>query len=164
VLVKRILDGGLIPLEGGFIMERPFVAENSRERERLIALASRLTEEELGLPLEMGWTIASAFAHLAFWDQRAWVLLRKWKQSGVAASPIDDDVTNDALLPLCLAIPPRVAANLAIAAAEAIDRELEQASAGLISDIGALGEKFRLWRSLHRRTHLDQIEARLRSK
>ncbi len=150
--------------EGGLIMERPFVAENTRERERLIALVARLTDEELSLPLEMGWTIASAFAHLAFWDQRAWVLMRKWKQSGVAASPVDDDVTNDALLPLCLAIPPRVAANLAIAAAEAIDRELEQASAELIADIAALGDKFRLWRSIHRRMHLDQIEARLRSK
>jgi hypothetical protein len=144
-------------------MNRPFVAENARERERLIALAARLNEEKLNLSLEMGWTIASAFAHLAFWDQRAWVLMRKWKQSGVAASPIDDDITNDALLPLCLAIPPRVAVDLAIAAAEAIDRELEQASAELISDIAALGEKFRLWRSLHRRTHLDQIEAKLRS-
>jgi len=145
-------------------MDRPFVAENTRERERLIALVAQLTDKELSLPLEMGWTIASAFAHLAFWDQRAWVLMRKWKQNGVAASPVDDDVTNDALLPLCLAIPPRIAANLAIAAAEAIDRGLEQASAELIADIAALGDKFRLWRSIHRRTHLDQIEARLRSQ
>jgi hypothetical protein len=63
--------------EEGFIMERPFVAENTRERERLIALVARLTDEELSLSLEMGWTIASAFAHLAFWDQRAWVLMRR---------------------------------------------------------------------------------------
>jgi len=142
-------------------MERPFVAENNRERERLAALTARLTDEELTLPLEMGWTIASAFAHLAFWDQRAFVLMRKWRQSGVAQSLVDDDVTNDALLPIGLAIPPRVAANLAIAAAEAIDHELEQTSAKLIDDIAALGDKFRLWRSIHRRMHLDQIEARL---
>jgi len=145
-------------------MGRSFVAENTRERERLIALVARLTDEELSLPLEMGWTIASALAHLAFWDQRSWVLVRRWKQSGVAVSPVDDDVTNDALLPLCLAVPPRVTANLAIAAAEAIDRELEQAPPELIADIAALGDKFRLWRSIHRRMHLDQIEAKLRSK
>lgn len=145
-------------------MDRPFVAENTRERERLIALAARLTDEELSLPLEKGWTIASALAHLAFWDRRAWVLMRRWKQGGVAESPMDDDAINDALVPLCLAIPPRVAANLAIAAAQAIDRELEQASPEFIADIAALGDKFRLWRSLHRRMHLDQIEARLRSK
>jgi len=145
-------------------MDQPFVAENTRERERLIDLVARLTDEELSLSLKMGWTIASAFAHLAFWDQRAWVLMRRWKQSGVAQSPVDDDVTNDALLPLCLAIPPRVAANLAIAAAEAIDHELEQASAELIADIASLGDKFRLWRSIHRRMHLDQIEVGLCSK
>jgi len=34
----------------------------------------------------------------------------------------------------------------------------------LIADIAALGDKFRLWRSIHRRMHLDQIEAGLRSK
>jgi hypothetical protein len=151
-------------MEGGITMERPFVAENTRERERLISLVARLTDEELSLPLEMGWTIASALAHLAFWDQRAWVLMQRWKKGGVADSPADTDAINDALLPLCLAIPPRVAANLATLAAEAIDRELEQASPKLIADIAALGDKFRLWRSLHRRTHLDQIEARLRSK
>ena len=145
-------------------MERPFVGENTRERERLIALVARLTDEELSLPLEMGWTIASAFAHLAFWDQRSLVLMRKWKESGVAPSPVDDDVTNDTLLPICLAIPPRVAANLAVAAAEAVDRELEQASSELIADIEALGDRFRLWRSIHRCSHLDQIETRLRSK
>lgn len=145
-------------------MDMPFVAENTRERERLIALVARLTDTELSLPLEMGWTIASAFAHLAFWDQCSLVLMQRWKHQAVAESPVDTDVTNDALLPLCLAIPARVAANLAIAVAKAIDRELEQASPEFIADIAALGDQFRLWRSLHRRMHLDQIEARLRSK
>jgi hypothetical protein len=159
------LERGLfIQTEGGSIMDRPFVTENRRERARLIALVARLTDEELSLPLEMGWTIASALGHLAFWDQRSLVLMRKWKQDGVAPSPVDDDVTNDALLPLCLVIPPRIAANLAVAAAEAVDRELEQASAAWIAEIAALGDRFRLWRSIHRRAHLDQIEAKLRSK
>ena len=145
-------------------MDQPFIAENTRERKRLIALTARLTDEELSLPLEMGWTVASAFAHLAFWDQRAWVLLQRWKRQGVAESPADSDAINDALIPLCLAIPPRVATNLATLAAEAIDHEIEQASPELIADIAALGNKFRLARGLHRRAHLDQIEAKLRSK
>jgi hypothetical protein len=141
-------------------LERPFVAENARERERLRALVNRLTDEELSLPLGEGWTVAAALAHIAFWDQRAAVLMRRWKEGSVVApSPVDVDVTNDALLPLCLAIPPRVAGNLAIASAEAIDRELEEASPALIADIEKLGDKFRLWRSQHRRSHLDQIES-----
>jgi hypothetical protein len=91
--------------------------------------------------------------------------MRRWKGGSlVAPSPVDTDVTNDALLPLLLAIAPRVAGNLAIASAEAIDREIEEASPSLIADIERLGDKFRLWRSAHRRSHLDQIESMLRGR
>ena len=145
-------------------MDRGFVSENAKEGERLRRLVERITDMELGLPLGEGWTIASALAHLAFWDQRALVLVRKWKGSGVAPSPVDDDVTNDSILPLCLAIPPRTAANLALAAAESIDRELEEAGDGLIGDIRQLGARFRLYRCDHRKDHLDQIEASLQAR
>ena len=89
-------------------MDRPFVAENAKARERLCSLVARLTDEELSLPLGNDWTIAVALAHLAFWDQRSLVLMRKWKQSGVELSPIDIDVTNDHSCPIWRAIPPRV--------------------------------------------------------
>ena len=46
-------------------MDRPFIIENARERERLRALINRVTDEELHLPMEAGWTIASALGHLA---------------------------------------------------------------------------------------------------
>ena len=64
-------------------MDSPFVAENAQERERLRSLVKRLTDEELSLPLENGWTIAVALAHLSFWDQRSLFLMRKWNKSGV---------------------------------------------------------------------------------
>ena len=144
-------------------MNRPYIAENTRERERLSTLVSRMTDEELNLPLTEGWTIASALAHLAFWDQRALVLLRKWQKSGVTPSPSDTDTTNDALLPLCLAIAPKVAANLAVSSAETIDRELEKASPDLIKEIEGLGDDFRLYRSKHRKLHLDEIESALQA-
>jgi hypothetical protein len=139
-------------------MNRSFIIENDRERKRLQLLVERLTDEEMGLRMGEGWTIAAALAHLAFWDQRALTLMQKWKKTGVSPSPIDDDVTNDALFPLCAAIHPRVAADLAVAAAQAVDLELENASANLIADIGNLGDRFRLYRSDHRKIHLDQIE------
>lgn len=145
-------------------MDRPFVEENAKERERLISLVARLTDEELRLPLGDGWTIAVALAHLAFWDQRSLLLMRKWKKSGVELSPIDIDLTNDALLPLWLALPPRAAAELAASSAEAIDRELEEAAPEMIAAIESLGEKFRLYRSMHRKLHLDRIEEILRIK
>ncbi|MHC4105251.1 MAG: hypothetical protein ACYSR9_09950, partial [Planctomycetota bacterium] len=72
-------------------------------------------------------------------------------------SPIDIDLTNDSLLSQWLAIPPRTGANLAVTAAEEIDRELEAAPSDLITKIESLGEKFRLYRSIHRKLHVDQI-------
>ena len=145
-------------------MDRSFVAENAKERERLRSLVEGLTDEELNLPLGNDWTIAVALAHLSFWDQRILFLMRKWKKTGIEPSSIDIDVTNDSLLSLWLAIPPRKAANLAISSAEAIDRELEEASSDFITEIEGLGEKFRLYRSIHRKLHLDEIEEILSKK
>ena len=140
-------------------MDKPFVVENAKERERLNSLVEHLTDEELCLPLGDDWTIAVALAHLSFWDRRSLILLRKWKKSGVVEpSPIDLDVINDSLLPIWLAIPPRTAAHLAVSSAEEIDRELEETSTDLIAKVESLGEKFRLYRSLHRKMHLDEME------
>ena len=137
-------------------MDRPFVSENARERERLRSLVGRLTDDQLNLKLENGWTIAIALAHLAFWDQRSFILMQKWKLIGVAPSPIDIDVTNDSLLPLWLALSPRAAANLAVSSAEAIDLELEESPSELISESDNLGERFRLYRSENRKLHLSR--------
>ena len=146
-------------------MDRPYVTENTNERERLKSLVERLSDEELSLPMGEDWTISVALAHLSFWDQRALVLVRKWKKTGtIELSAIDIDVTNDSLLSTWRALPPRVAANLAISSAEEIDRELEKASSDLLTAIEGLGEKFRLYRSIHRKMHLDEIEKTLSNK
>lgn len=145
-------------------MERPFIGENALQRQRLHCLINRITDAQLNLPMNNDWTIAAALAHLAFWDQRCLALMRKWKSSGVSPSPIDIDVTNDSLLPLWRALPARAAANLALLSAEAIDGELEEAPPDLISSIENLGERFRLYRSEHRKLHINEIEGFLKSK
>jgi hypothetical protein len=146
-------------------MTRQFVADNARERERLRNLVNKITDEELMLVLNVeGWTVAVALAHVAFWDERRLVLIRKWKKEGVAPSPFDSDIINDALVPLFLAIPPRKAANLSVITAETLDRELEETSPELIAAIEALGDIHALDRSVHRKLHLDEIEALLRTK
>ena len=140
-------------------MKRPYVEENARERERLCSLVERLTDKELNLKIGNDWTISIALAHLAFWDQRSLFLIRKWKKTGIVEpSPIDIEVTNDSLLSLWNKLPSRSAANLAISCAELIDSELEEVSSDLVSQIENLGDKFRLYRSIHRKLHLDQIE------
>ena len=144
-------------------MPRTFVEENAQELERLRALVNQMTDEDLKLEVADHWTVSALLAHLAFWDYRALVLLNRWKQLGIGSSPIDVDGVNDAVLPLCLAIAPRIAANLAISAAEEIDHALESASPEMIAGIEALG-KFRLRRWEHRREHLEQIRRVLESK
>lgn len=153
-------------------MERQFVTENNRERERLVKLADTITDEELSLIIyKEGWTVAVALAHLAYWDQWSLQLLRKWRTSGQVSFPLidwetinDAMLTNDALLPLLLAIPPRVAAKLAVSSAEAIDRELEETPPEIISQIEQLQDETRLYRSQHRKLHLDEIEALLETR
>ncbi len=142
-------------------MDRPFIADNARERERLRAVVDKLSDEDLQLDLGGGWTLATALAHLAFWDYLSLTRIRQWKERGVSASSLDLDVVNDALLPLLRQVPARVAADLAIAAAEAVDKELESLPTGMVEAIEALGDRRRLFRSMHRRMHLDQIEETL---
>ena len=139
-------------------MERIYIDENKRERERLRKLVKGITDGELSLVLyKEGWTIAVALAHLAFWDQRRLVLVRKWKQQGVSPSPIDEDVINDATLPFFLELPPRKAANMAVSIAEEIDRELVNLSPEITDAITSLGDHHVLNRSIHRKMHLDDI-------
>jgi hypothetical protein len=145
-------------------MDRTYIDENSTERQRLLALVANLSEDELGKQLPNGLTVAATLAHLAFYDQRAYVLVMRWKQNGVGPSPLDSDATNEALAPLLMAIPPRLAAQLAVLAAEAIDEALEQAPDELIETIRTQAPTFRLRRAKHRQEHLDEIQARLANK
>ncbi len=138
--------------------DRAFIARNSTERERLKTLVERLGDHELRLPLEDGWTVAAAFAHLAFWDRRVLALLEYWQQHGVAPSPYDADVFNAALLPLCLALPPDRAVQLALESAEAVDHAIEQLSDDMLTEIVTLAQPPRLERALHRREHINDIE------
>lgn len=145
-------------------MEHPFVAENAQERTRLRALVGRLNDHSFAVKVGEGWTVAASLAHMAFWDRLALVRIRRWKEGTRSSSSLDLDLINDALLPVLLAMPPRTAANLAIEAAEAIDRELQQLSTEMVNDIQASGGRSRLYRAVHRRKHLDQIEAALKNR
>jgi hypothetical protein len=133
-------------------------AENDAERERLRSLVTRLSDEELGRPMPAGWTVAAVLAHVGFWDTRAIFWLDKWER-GVKPSAPDfetrEDVEwiNNSAKPLCLALPPRDAAQLALRLAEEAD--------GMLAKIRAAGSPFNLSRADHRKEHLDDIERAL---
>jgi hypothetical protein len=146
-------------------MDRPHVAENNAERERLRALLERLSDEDLSRPMPAGWTIAGVLAHMAFWDARALYLMDKW-EGGIAPSkadwePEDIEWVNEAAKQLCLAQPPRAAAQLALRMAEETDRRVEALSDEMLAQILAIGQPFNLSRGNHRKEHLDDIERAL---
>jgi hypothetical protein len=142
--------------------DRSYVAENRAQLERLRALVDRLSDRELASPMDAGWTVAGVLAHLAFWDQRIVVLVDRWADGrGTPPLPSDGaavDWINDAGKPLCLALPPRVAARLAVEAALAADQRVAAVSDALLAANAAAGSPLSMRRAEHRREHLDEIE------
>jgi hypothetical protein len=147
-------------------VDRSYVAENDLERARLRALVHRVSDADLARPLADGWTVAGVLAHVAFWDQRIVVLLDEWERRGPAWAPPREDAgavdwVNDAGKPLCLALPPRVAAELALSVAETVDRRVAAVSDAIIEANARAGSVLNWRRAAHRREHLDEIERML---
>lgn len=146
--------------------DRSYVAENRAQLERLRALVDRLSDQELLRPMEAGWTAAGVLAHLAFWDYRIVTLLDRWGPDGRGTPPSGHDEAatdwiNDAGKPLCLALPPRVAARMAIDAAVAADQRVAGLSERQLDANQAAGGPISVRRAEHRREHLDEIERAL---
>jgi hypothetical protein len=137
---------------------RFIIEENRREHERLRSLTANLGDEALARPLEAGWTAAAVLAHLAFWDARAALLIEKWARGGIGPSPADTDIINDAAKELCLAIPPRAAAELAVEKSSQINRMIENLAPEMVDKIQTIGTAVHLTRFQHKRTHLEEIE------
>lgn len=143
--------------------DRSYIAENRAQLERLRALVDKLSDQELSRPMDAGWTVAGVLAHLAFWDYRVVTLLDRWGPDGRGTPPPAGDEAatdwiNDAGKPLCLALPPRVAARVAIDAAVAADQRVAGLSEGLLDANRAAGGPISVRRAEHRREHLDEID------
>jgi hypothetical protein len=146
--------------------DRSYVAQNDRARERLRGVVTRLSDSDLQHPLDAGRTVAGVLGHLAFWDQRIFVLLESWERAGLSAVPRqlnhdDVDWINDAAKPILLAVAPRRAAELVLAVAEAVDRKAEGLAEELVTRNAEAGSPVNLLRATHRAEHLDQIELAL---
>src|SRR4030095_1658318 len=99
---------------------------NRLSRERIRALAERLTDEEMQTKVGEHWTVGIVFTHIAWWDRRVMYVLDMTEKNGKLFIPEIDIFVNDLSLPLWAAIPPREAARLAIETAETLDRRLEE--------------------------------------
>jgi hypothetical protein len=139
------------------------VEENEISLCRLRDVAARLDEETLQREVEVGWTVAAAPAHLAFWDQSC---LWRWDaldRAGevIGFSDAEVDLVNMASLPIWRSLPGRIAVDLALQAAEAVDARVASASDDGRATLEEAGQTFMLDRAGHRNAHLDQIEALL---
>ena len=107
-------------------LDRSYVELNRAATDRMRALAAGLTDEALQHPVGEHWTVAITLVHLAWWDARVSYVLDMTERNGALYVPQIDLIVNDLSLPFWAAIPPRSAAQLAIAAAETLDERLAQ--------------------------------------
>ena len=145
-------------------VDRGHDTETDVERQRLRALVERLSDKELSRPMPGGWTVSSVLAHVVYWDARAIYFLDKWGPDGEPSvyEPEDTDAANESAKPLCLALPPRIAAQLALKVAEEADGKVRALSDEMLTKIRTKGNPpFSLSRGEHRREHVDEIEKAL---
>ena len=139
-----------------------YLFENEVWLDHLETLVKRLSDSDLNLPLEAGWTVSAVLAHLAFWDIRIVTLLQKWTTGeAVAASVIDSDVINEVSRHLCLAIPPRTAAEMAVVWGHKANQAIAALSPVLVAEVLEKASNVRLDRAHHRQAHIEDIEKAL---
>jgi hypothetical protein len=145
-------------------MDRSYVADNARELERLRALVSKLSDQELGSMINEHWTVAGVLGHIAFWDGRALFLAGKLQRHGAFTESEDEpdnvDWINDSTRPLIHAIPPRQAAEVALHIAEETDALVASLPADVVAKLDD-NSPLNPLRADHRGEHLDEIEAAL---
>jgi len=143
-------------------MSNVYSADNAAWGKKLDSLVQRLSGRDLERPAGgPGWTVGGLLAHLAFYDYRALVILKKWETNAVGPSPLDVDVVNDALKPLFNAMAPDGIRRLVCEAAQAIDAAIDAMDPGLLAQIEKVGTPVRLNRAAHRGHHLAQVEKAL---
>ena len=143
-------------------VDRSYIAENEAQLQRLRDLVDGLSDHQLAHPMDAGWTVGSVLAHVAFWDYRIVTMLDRWGADGRGTPPTYDeeavDWINDANRPIFLAIPPRVAARIALDAGEAADRAVADMSNDLLAKNEELGSLINPFRAEHRQEHVDEVE------
>lgn len=145
-------------------MTNTYDAANRASRERMRQIAESLPDTTLVQPLGNGWSIAGAFAHIAFWDRAVISRWDHWRQTGEfpPGESTWNEIVNAAAGAQWQALPPRWSADDAVYTAGVVDEFIdtltdEERDAARVTNLGSL-----LDRSGHRNAHLDDIERSLR--
>jgi len=148
-------------------VDRSYIAENKTQLTRLQGLLAGRSDAELARPMPAGWTVAAVLGHLAFWDQRALILLEHLEKTGTAPagySGEDVDWINDAGKPMLLAVPPRRAAELCLSIGQAVDAKAAGLSDDHVAKNAAAGMPVSLNRGQHRIDHFADLERTLQGR
>jgi uncharacterized damage-inducible protein DinB len=140
--------------------DRPYIAINDRERERLREFISRLDDDALAAPANEYWTVAGVLGHMAYWDCRVLVFADKIDR-GEPWVPTDaepeGDWLNDSTREIIHAIAPRAAAELAIRIAEETDARVAELPLDRMAPLDP-DSPISPVRGEHRGEHLDELE------
>jgi hypothetical protein len=140
-------------------MSNAYTERNAEWRRRLLALVDGMTDADMARAVgDRGWTAGGYLCHLAFWDQRALVLLAQWKEKGISDSPNDVDVVNESMRPFLTAIQPAEIRRLVRGAASAIDSAIDALEPGFLARVESDGKPVHLDRAKHREHHIAQVE------
>ena len=139
-------------------MDHSFIELNRASKERMRALAERLSDEEMLTKVGQHWTVGIVYAHIAWWDRRVMYVLDMTHKDGELFIPQIDIFVNDLSLPLWAAVPPREAVRIALETAETLDKRLEEYSPELREEIYNYNKRWVI-RALHRNEHLDEAVA-----
>ena len=145
-------------------MRGDYSRENEAARLELSQFIASLSESDFDRDVGGGWTVASILCHLAFWDQRVLYLLKEWQSSpfdGFRLSAQAVNSINEAANFVFRGVPGRLAAQMALESASAVDAEVERLSEALIEQIDGAGFERAMRRSLHRNEHLRKVKEAL---
>jgi uncharacterized damage-inducible protein DinB len=134
---------------------------NDESRERMARLLATLTPAQMAVDLGEGWTVASAVAHMGFWDR--WQAAR-WQEMLAGTWSVDEasvlvaeHLANEALHPYWAGIDGPALPALAMEAASDVDALIAQAPDSLVDSLDGGPNALLLHRHRHRGDHLDQI-------
>jgi hypothetical protein len=144
--------------------ERPYIEQNTRERDRMRALIDGLSESDLRIWVNEHWTVAAVFGHIAFWDARVLSLADKLERgeafTASDAEPEDVDWINDSSRPFLHAVPTLDLARLALEIAEQTDTRVATLPLDRLWPAHPQSPLYAV-RATHRGEHLDEVEAAL---
>lgn len=147
--------------------DRSFQRANDESRERLAHLVATLTSSALETDLGEGWTVASALAHMGFWDR--WQAER-WAEMLAGTWTADDEsvlaaeeLANASLHPYWSGVTAENVTALAVEAAARVDALIASAPDATVDALEGTPHAFLLHRHRHRDEHMDHIERCLRA-